>query len=260
MRRPPDAALTTASQAVVPVWDIALMMRLQSPKRLISRGLRRAIWGFYVRFRNILFASAMLATSPAEAATLVQNFSLSNTGSSFVLQQFDSSLGTLESVDVFISALARRNLVNPEPGPGANIFSVRGFVNLTSIDAGAPVLPGWQVFDTENQSKFNSPYELMVGGPNQTTNLTSGLSSFTGMSSFSYLMDAGIDIFSATAPYGATLSNTGGAAIRVTYNFTEAAAAVPEPSIWAMMLAGFGLIGFAMRRQRHPHPKARFAF
>lgn len=32
-------------------------------------------------------------------------------------------------------------------------------------------------------------------------------------------------------------------------NFTYDAAAVPEPGTWAMMLAGFGAIGFAMRRR-----------
>jgi hypothetical protein len=33
-----------------------------------------------------------------------------------------------------------------------------------------------------------------------------------------------------------------------TITFTYAAAAVPEPASWAMMIAGFGLIGSAMRR------------
>jgi hypothetical protein len=36
-------------------------------------------------------------------------------------------------------------------------------------------------------------------------------------------------------------------------------AGVPEPSTWAMMLAGFAAIGFAMRRQRQ-HAQVRFAF
>ena len=28
--------------------------------------------------------------------------------------------------------------------------------------------------------------------------------------------------------------------------------AVPEPATWAMMLLGFGAVGFAMRRRRQP--------
>jgi hypothetical protein len=36
--------------------------------------------------------------------------------------------------------------------------------------------------------------------------------------------------------------------------------AVPEPATWAMMLAGFGAIGFTMRRRRKPQSQVRFAF
>jgi hypothetical protein len=34
--------------------------------------------------------------------------------------------------------------------------------------------------------------------------------------------------------------------------FTAQSASVPEPATWAMMLLGFGAIGFAMRRNRKP--------
>lgn len=37
-------------------------------------------------------------------------------------------------------------------------------------------------------------------------------------------------------------------------------AAVPEPTTWAMMLAGFGMIGFAMRRKARQTQAIRFAF
>jgi hypothetical protein len=44
------------------------------------------------------------------------------------------------------------------------------------------------------------------------------------------------------------------------YSGNLTATSVPEPGTWAMMLAGFGLIGFAMRRKSQSHPKVRFAF
>ena len=43
-----------------------------------------------------------------------------------------------------------------------------------------------------------------------------------------------------------------------TLNFLPTAP-IPEPATWAMMLVGFGAIGFAMRR-RKVQPKVRFAF
>lgn len=43
----------------------------------------------------------------------------------------------------------------------------------------------------------------------------------------------------------------GGTGITLTYNYTPfSAGAVPEPGTWAMMLLGFGAIGFQMRRRR----------
>ena len=50
-------------------------------------------------------------------------------------------------------------------------------------------------------------------------------------------------------------SVSGGSAIGVPIN-----GAVPEPSTWAMMLLGFGAIGFAMRRPRQNNVRIRFAY
>ena len=38
-----------------------------------------------------------------------------------------------------------------------------------------------------------------------------------------------------------------------------AAAGVPEPATWAMMLMGFGAMGFAIRRRRDATVRVRFA-
>jgi hypothetical protein len=39
---------------------------------------------------------------------------------------------------------------------------------------------------------------------------------------------------------------------RISYNLPSFELPVPEPSTWATMLLGFGLVGLAMRRQRKP--------
>ncbi|HEY1859431.1 MAG TPA: FxDxF family PEP-CTERM protein, partial [Gemmataceae bacterium] len=60
--------------------------------------------------------------------------------------------------------------------------------------------------------------------------------------------------------YKVTVNGTNTGNANSPYAGNLSANAVPEPSTWAMMLAGFGLVGFAMRRQRQSHPKVRFAF
>ena len=43
--------------------------------------------------------------------------------------------------------------------------------------------------------------------------------------------------------------------------FTESAvAAVPEPATWALMIAGFGMTGFAMRRRRKPQVRTTLTY
>jgi hypothetical protein len=55
-----------------------------------------------------------------------------------------------------------------------------------------------------------------------------------------------IDRVSGAAIEGLRFTSTG-----VAFEFDDiAAGAVPEPATWAMMLAGFGLVGFAARRRR----------
>ena len=47
-----------------------------------------------------------------------------------------------------------------------------------------------------------------------------------------------------------------GGNVQITYDY--AAAAVPEPAAWALMLAGFGIVGGAMRRRRVTADKVSF--
>jgi hypothetical protein len=64
---------------------------------------------------------------------------------------------------------------------------------------------------------------------------------------------------SAANFYKITVSGTGTAGGSL-YNGNLSATAVPEPATWAMMLVGFGAVGFGMRRRRKEQPKVRFAF
>lgn len=58
-----------------------------------------------------------------------------------------------------------------------------------------------------------------------------------------------------------TMTFTNGATVEDVRQFRmgAATAAVPEPATWAMMLLGFGAIGFGMRRRRSDMARVRFA-
>ena len=114
---------------------------------------------------------------------------------------------------------------------------VAGGTNFVSIDLGDydadPDLLTLQVFDAANNS---------LG---LTTLLIDA--SFTGMMTLS-LSVAGIDhaIFGSTAP------SVNGSSVYAD-NFTFTGHGVPEPAVWAMMVAGFGLAGLSLRaRRRQP--------
>lgn len=57
------------------------------------------------------------------------------------------------------------------------------------------------------------------------------------------------------------LAQNGGNPTGVRVEFLESSvAAVPEPSAWALMIAGFAMTGFAMRRRRKPMIKTTVSF
>jgi len=45
-----------------------------------------------------------------------------------------------------------------------------------------------------------------------------------------------------------------------TFSASAVSGPVPEPGTWAMMLCGFGALGFSMRRRRKDNARVRFAF
>ena len=63
-------------------------------------------------------------------------------------------------------------------------------------------------------------------------------------------------VFNFDLPSNVTFTSASG----VFLSAASPVGAVPEPSTWAMMLLGFGAIGFAMRRSRKNNVRVRFAY
>ena len=61
---------------------------------------------------------------------------------------------------------------------------------------------------------------------------------------------AGGSSYALTFTYSNNVSGSAGVTSNAPSGFRVSVAAVPEPATWAMMLAGFGLLGAGMRRRR----------
>ena len=170
-----------------------------------------------------------------------------NYGNVFAAQLF--TLGSTSTVTgfgfnaivfgVFGTAANYRILSSAGGAPGAVIAS--GTAPLSNA-----VGPTGSSFPTTNYTFNAVPIQLSAGNyflafQNVTTNFNDFLSKGEG-------------------PTGAFLSNDGGVSYSAGYRGSSSVAvsvfddvvapAVPEPATWALMLLGFGMVGFASRRQR----------
>jgi hypothetical protein len=162
------------------------------------------------------------------------------------------SLGSAANAATLIS-------FNITPGAPAGTYqSGFGPANLVSCDAGPVGCAG--AFTATGSFAANPGWHLV--GATLTTGPQTGLQNdidfgtvtLNGVAFNLFSPDGGITEFGSLAPIPMQLLNTfdvtgytGGAG---SFAGTLTFQAVPEPATWAMMLLGFGAIGFAMRRRR----------
>lgn len=115
----------------------------------------------------------------------------------------------------------------------SDVSAVGGIINWASIgETFDNVLLGASISAYNSTGDLLETYILMAGGVNLTTP-----DSFYGFSR----SEGDIRSFVLTDSYIGLRSLT-----------ISAPEGVPEPSTWAMMILGFGAVGFAMRRRREP--------
>jgi hypothetical protein len=186
-----------------------------------------------------------LATPAAHAATQV--FSLSYASDSVLVPQFDPTLGTLTAASfAFVSHGEFTFFDNtPAPTPGTYAFSAfYSFYYLGRTMDFNVSGSGSTVFGLSPKIVLGAEGVHTGAVPLDRLPFAIGNGTFTA----TFVVDPP---YSLTVTGGSIIPDTvtpevPSGTLTVTYVYD---AAVPEPATWAMMIAGFGMIGRRMRRR-----------
>ena len=163
------------------------------------------------------------------------------------------STASLANAAITIGATSGSNIVVGTPD-NVTIPNKVGF-DTTTNTAGS-VSP-W--FEFSNDQTGNYTFALITSTPGATVTLEQLLAG-GGSSIIQTVMGSGnsLTLNTGTLMAGTTYrflytfnAGTGGGTVSGNASFLQSSA-VPEPATWALMLIGFGGIGFAMRRRRTP--------
>jgi hypothetical protein len=206
------------------------------------------------RIVTIIAAAALSAAAPGAAATFIgyaqftrdtnttvsyvegpiTTLTLGDTDVSFEIQ----ALGPIGITDLVMSGSASTTEAETSVGP----FLLRGGFAGTISFLDGPTNYLTVSFDNALLSGIDggSAGSLIASTPQSAITVTSDVLDLAGYTLHSF----SISMSGLTPPFG---SGTGDYEGALAGTFSTA---IPEPATWALMLAGFGLVGFAMRRQR----------
>ncbi|MFN3370399.1 MAG: choice-of-anchor E domain-containing protein [Sphingomonadaceae bacterium] len=204
----------------------------------------------------LLVALAAAVASPAAAVTVIsQSISVSPvaTGTSVPLSfaQFNPSLGMLQSVLLTFtgSYSATGTIRNPAAAPAVRTYTlttgVIASIDGAGFDLDVPLGGGSIVLAIPAQTTIPASYSGTGSG---SSLLSSGLGSFIGNGSV-LLSFIGTSLFNSTGNAQLNLARQLGGTVQLDYAYLPTAA-IPEPQTWALMIAGFGLMGLGLRRRR----------
>lgn len=210
---------------------------------------------------RIALAVAALIATPAQAATLVSTFDVTGCGGACLENMhsypgFDAALGTLNSILVEASAEVSRYY-------SAASWSAPSTFDLTfdhpfTVSLGGPV-PGFGT--TAFSFNVAGSDHFILQGQQYRTLIATGSGSYQvpaeqfgdfTRASMAVIGEGPYSLASQISGPGTIGANAGDPVsflthMRITYDYTPA---VPEPATWAMLLAGFGLVGWSLRQNR----------
>lgn len=220
----------------------------------------------FLKTASVIIAATALFVCESKAQT--SSYSVEATqasaptewNSNFDLAKFDSSLGTLQSVEITLSSGATTTITVSNNAASSSSGNVRTDLLLTLTSSNVDLAPGGLALEfLVPAAKQN--YSLAAGESKQFANLSAS-------SEQSFLFDGDVSQFVGPGPIhlnlttetATTQTNTGGNTdssqstnasgnVKVTYNYTPAAP-VPEPATWAALAMGAGLLIISARFRR----------
>ena len=236
-----------------------------------------------MRLMRLRLACSAIVTAvtcaPVSAATIIQTVTFNGQGATF--QRFDERLGALNSVNLDVRFTGRRlgEVVPPVsagvPSTIPVFYEVRDTVNyifptdLNSIRFDVPIVgrgsttadaPGLFDIDTFGFNSFTIPPSVSVvarpGAPELSLVALRDFGFFNPASNTKFFSSEPVTIAAVPgrcrigSEFFSDPTQCTRQSFTLTYNFTPAVtSAVPEPATWAMMLVGFGAVGYSMRKR-----------
>lgn len=224
--------------------------------------------------QTALAALSLCALGSAQAVTVNHVISLSSNEialqmsdwgpESLLLPQFDSSLGTLDSVVItLVSKLAgSAKAENKNFGAAPVMLNLQATLTLVDPMGGATLVQTTSLVSNsfaaatyDQVDDFNGPsgraYTDLTGQSSATSlTFTDGvtLARFTGNGTVDTQLTAlGQSGYESSANIKTSFRTSAGGYASVTYSYHTTA--VPEPGTWALMFAGLGMIGLLASRR-----------
>lgn len=195
-----------------------------------------------MRFRHILLSACMgLYALPAQADILTYTFYTIGSGSAYAYPGVIDPFTPITLTNAKFVFTVDTDMMFPGNRGGTDLLGsmVNGYADATSLYVNANQQDGPNAFSGAAGICFSNPGSGFVLQPAfiqstcQSRMSASGYGSTNGLFNYDGVVTA----------LQVSLDGYGGGITRVVNG-------VPEPSTWALMLAGFGMVGYAIRRRK----------